>query len=81
MRTKPDSIIAVVETGLSSNNLYTAKQILKNWELISPKEQITVGIGKTTTDLHQPVESAKQAEQAAHFSSAFRPLFRNHLLA
>lgn len=74
MRTKSDSIIALIEAGHNSSSLDTAKQVLKDWELISPKEQITIGIGKTTTDLHQLAESAKQAEQAAHFSNMlFKP--------
>lgn len=68
MRTKSDSVILLVEVNQNLSISQISEQILQEWTLFSPKEPISIGIGKITTDFHELAKSAKQAEQAVHFS-------------
>lgn len=70
MRVKTDSVMVLIEATHQTIICETANRLLQSWD----KEPISIGIGKTTTDIHYLAHSAKQAEQAAHFSQIlFKP--------
>ncbi|WP_026574635.1 PucR family transcriptional regulator [Bacillus sp. UNC438CL73TsuS30] len=74
MRAKSDSIIVLFEAGIKENIVEIASELLNSMELSSVGTPISIGIGKTVTNLHMLAESARQAEQAANLSQIlFKP--------
>ncbi|MGG1400110.1 PucR family transcriptional regulator ligand-binding domain-containing protein [Bacillus salipaludis] len=74
MRTKSDSIIVLLEVGNKENIVDIARELLNSMEPSSEGVPISIGIGKTVTNLHMLAESARQAEQAAYLSQIlFKP--------
>ncbi|MDR7000752.1 PucR family transcriptional regulator ligand-binding domain-containing protein [Neobacillus niacini] len=68
LRTKSDSLIVLLEVGNGENIDEIAEAFLEGIKINAGSVPLSIGIGKTVTNLHMLAESAKQAELAAHLS-------------
>ncbi|OIK08858.1 hypothetical protein BIV60_25335 [Bacillus sp. MUM 116] len=70
-RTKSESVLVLLEEGNGGIIAEISKEVLQSIKAAAGPVAFSIGIGKTVTRLDMLVESAKQAEQAAHLSQLF----------